>query len=587
MRRFWVMVLWVLGLWCSGCSRSLPVEGFPFFDPAGKQISLFVASPGIREGTFQLEKGKTLEVKFSPPLQVVAGSNTVRLQIAEYRGRIRMEFRGSKTQYPLELPPALSEGGYFTFEIPPSKYEGFRLSGQEGKGPPHVVFQEGRVGSFPLHTRFEGGRFVEITPSFIPETMDRGATIFRLSSGNEPIPPGGVRFQVLNKEPASSSPIRTTFFGSGKERRTVTIRTRPIPEDVIVYDTWLGFTPVRIQVEGLDKGVVLTAGMFHLSPGSRGGAKPNQNPVPGSFTVPPKGALTGSGTTLNAVSPALPTPSSLSPLPADLETILSFPQDGWRTKEVEVFRWSLFPEILIFDTKDYTIQKELFHRLAFYLEKKGYRGKLHPDQKIWDLHGWNAHNYRGEGLSAFFNEAERTQFPLNPKERWLADYLLTFGILRRENGKYTAGRGGILSISRESSDPHRRLLLTHEAFHGVYYVSKSFQDLVSTLWKELSPEERKFWLYILSWMQYDPSDPYLVVNEFQAYLLQQPPTLVDRYFKETLPQRILEKNPEMEGFFKEVFEKHPDMFVKPALRLQEFLKKNFGISSSTLTTLRP
>ena len=283
--------------------------------------------------------------------------------------------------------------------------------------------------------------------------------------------------------------------------------------------------------------------------------------------------------------PVLSPPVSLPPLPADLETVLSFPENSWRTREVEVFRWSLFPEILIFDTKDYNTQKELFHRLAFYLEKKGYRGKLHPKEKIWDLHGWNAHNYQGEGLASFFNEAVKTHFPLNSMERWLSDYLLTYGVLEKRNGTYLPGKGGILSISRESSDTHRRFLLTHEAFHGVYYVSKPFQEVVASLWKGLSVEERRYWLYILSWMQYDPKDSYLVMNEFQAYLLQQPPTQVDQYFKGTVVKRILEKNPEMEGFFKELFVKHPDMFLKPALQLQGFLEKELGISSSTLTTL--
>ncbi|MCX7786465.1 MAG: hypothetical protein N2442_02065, partial [Spirochaetes bacterium] len=370
---------------------------------------------------------------------------------------------------------------------------------------------------------------------------------------------------LMNKGSLPSSSIRATFFGLGKERRTIFIRTRPVQEDVFVYDKWLGFTPVRVQMEGLDKGIALTASVFTWINGS-----------------PERGI-----SNRESSSVVLPPVTFLPPLPADLETILSFPQEAWRAKELEVFQWSLFPEILVFDTKDYTLQKELFHRLAFFLEKKGYRGKLHPDQKIWDLHGWNAHNYRGEGLAAFFNEAERTNFPLNPKEQWLREYLVTYGVLVRQHNKVAPGRGGILSISRESSDPHRRLLLTHEAFHGVYYASKPFQEFVASLWKGLSSDERKFWLYLLSWMQYDSSDSYLVVNEFQAYLLQQPPNMVDRYFKETMVQRVLEKNPETEGFFKEVFEKHPDMFSKPAQRLQDFLGKELGIGSTTLPTLRP
>ncbi len=564
MRCFWILSFWILWFFF-GCSKDVPVEGFPFFDQEGKGISLFVSAPGIKEGTFLLGKDQTREVKFVPHLKVEAGSNRVRLKIAKSRGRIWIEFFGSNQRYSLELPTLLAGGGYFTFELPPSRYEGFRIWGKEGNESREVVFQEGRVGNFSFNTRFEEGRFVEIASSVIPNNLDKNTVVFKLTSGSDPSPLKGVRFQLINKEPLSLSLIRATFFGSGKEKRTIILRTRPIAEDVFVYDRWLGFTPVRVQMEGIERRIGLTVSLFTMAKASHEGGVSNRE----------------------STSSILPPAKALYPLPADLETLLSFPQDAWRTKDLEVFRWSLFPEILIFDTKDYTLQKELFHRLAFYLEKKGYRGKLQPDQKIWDLHGWNAHNYRGEGLAAFFNEAEKTKFPLNSKELWLADYLVTYGVLVRLNDKYAPGRGGILSVSRESSDTHRRLLLTHEAFHGVYYVSKPFQELVASLWKGLSPDERKYWLYVLSWMQYDTSDTYLVVNEFQAYLLQQSQNMVDRYFKEIMVQRVLEKNPEMEGFFKEVFEKHPDMFLKPSLRLQEFLIKEFGISSTSLTTIRP
>lgn len=572
MQRFWVLVLWIL--WVSiGCSKDVPVEDLPFFDSEGKRIPLFVSAPGIKDGVIQLEPGRIREIKFNPPLQVGAGSNRVQLQITRYNGRIWIEFFGPKDQYSMELPAPLTEGGSYTFALPPSRYEGFRIRGQEGKETQEIVVQEGRVGNFALHTRFEEGRFLEIASVVFPEYLEKGTVVFRLAPGTDPSPSRGLRLQLWNKDPVYSYPLQATFLGAAKEKRTITIRTRPVLEDVVVYDRWLGFTPLRVQLDGLHKGIVLTASLFTV---------PNESPVPSKSTSP-SSRLSYSDDPNHSLPPA----SSLPPLPADLETLLSFPQNAWRTREVEIFRWSLFPEILIFDTKDYTLQKELFHRLAFYLEKKGYRGKLQPDTRIWDLHGYNAHNYSGEGLAAFFNEAIRTKFPLNPKELWLADYLSTYGILVRQNDRYAPGKGGILSISRESSDAHRRFLLNHEAFHGVYYVSKPFQDQVASLWKELAPLERKFWIYILSWMQYDPSDPYLVVNEFQAYLLQQPLHLVDRYFKETMVQRILEKNPEMEGFFKEVFEKHPEMFSRSYLRLQGFLARELGISSTTLTTLKP
>ncbi|MCX7788654.1 MAG: hypothetical protein N2442_13270, partial [Spirochaetes bacterium] len=241
MQRFWVLFLWLL--WFGiGCSKDVPVEGVPFFDPEGKRISLFVTSPGLKEGTFLLEKGETREVKFVPPLTLEAGSNRVRLKIAKLKGRIWIEFFGSNKRYSLELPTPLSGGGYFTFELPPSSYRGFRIRGQEGQESREVVFQEGRIGNFPLQTRFEEGRFVEIASFVIPENVDKTTVVLKLTSGTDSSPLKGVHFRLMNKGSLPSSSIRATFFGLGKERRTIFIRTRPVQEDVFVYDKWLGFT---------------------------------------------------------------------------------------------------------------------------------------------------------------------------------------------------------------------------------------------------------------------------------------------------------------------------------------------------------
>jgi len=62
---------------------------------------------------------------------------------------------------------------------------------------------------------------------------------------------------------------------------------------------------------------------------------------------------------------------SLAPIPADPGKILSYPQASWRDKRYEVFRWDVFPQILIFDTANYDVQDQLFKRLAFFVEKAG------------------------------------------------------------------------------------------------------------------------------------------------------------------------------------------------------------------------
>jgi len=52
------------------------------------------------------------------------------------------------------------------------------------------------------------------------------------------------------------------------------------------------------------------------------------------------------------------------PIPAPLEQVLNAPRQGWRTPSVEVYRWNLFPDIVILDTASFPVQDRAFARLA-------------------------------------------------------------------------------------------------------------------------------------------------------------------------------------------------------------------------------
>ena len=233
------------------------------------------------------------------------------------------------------------------------------------------------------------------------------------------------------------------------------------------------------------------------------------------------------------------------------------------------------------------MQNRFFHRLAFFVEKAGYRGKLWPDEEIREKHGWNAHNYSAEGLAAFFEKARKTSFPLHNEEIWLRDYLAAAGVLRKDGEAFAPGKGGILAFSLESLSAHRRLLLTHEAFHGIFYNLPDFRRLAEETWRKLPNEEKDFWYYFFSWMAYDVRDPYLVVNEFQAYLLQQPLRGIDQYYKETILNRITEKYPERKPKYDALIEKNPDMFSRPAKILHDSLFQAVGVRAGNVFSLYP
>jgi hypothetical protein len=227
-----------------------------------------------------------------------------------------------------------------------------------------------------------------------------------------------------------------------------------------------------------------------------------------------------------------------TPLLADPGIVLAYRQGDWRDTRYEVFRWENFPSILIFDTANYDVQDRLFRRLAFFVEKAGYRGRLLTDRELGDQHGWNAHDYRAESLAAFFEATESIRFPLLREEQELKDILLANGILRLENNKIVAGTGAIISLSQQSPDTLRRQFMAHEGFHGIFFIDQELRDFSSRRFEALSPVARKFILSFFDYQHYDITDQYLIVNEFAAHVLQQNTSKAAWYFGGTLAARL-------------------------------------------------
>jgi hypothetical protein len=227
-----------------------------------------------------------------------------------------------------------------------------------------------------------------------------------------------------------------------------------------------------------------------------------------------------------------------APLAADPGMILAWPLEHWRDRRYEVFRWDRFPSLLIFDTADYTVQDRMFKRLAFFVEKSGFRGRLAPDDEIAELHGWNAHDYRAEDLARFFQDARKLNFPLLAEERELERILLDAGIINESGAGIQTGEGGIIAISRESEAYLRSLFMAHEGFHGLFFIDEDFRAFSRQRWRQLPAEARRFIVSYFNFQHYATADEYLLVNEFMAHLLQQPVSQAARYFGQTLPSRI-------------------------------------------------
>jgi hypothetical protein len=291
----------------------------------------------------------------------------------------------------------------------------------------------------------------------------------------------------------------------------------------------------------------------------------------------------------NPSDPAVPGRADINaPIPADLATILSsYPRSAWRRDAFEVFSWSAYPDILVFDTADYATQARLFRRLAFFVEKRGFRGRLLSDEELSGRHGWNAHNYRPQGLADFFTQAESEAVALNAEEELLRELLLANGVIRRAADGYAPGTGGILSISQSSYPLLRELLITHEAYHGVFYEEEAFRDGVTEIWNGLSEAERSYWRGLLSYMTYDPADEYLMINEFQAYLMQQPLDRVRGYLRGVLAPRFANARPARRQEIERFLAEHPDSFVRAARAVEELLSVFSPLAPGDVLLLRP
>ena len=247
----------------------------------------------------------------------------------------------------------------------------------------------------------------------------------------------------------------------------------------------LQFRPQALTVEGRDVGVVSLA--HELLPGAREGVEPLA-------------------------------------IPADAAAVLAVRPERWRQPEYELYAWNAAPTrapVLIFDTRDYNTQARLFRRLAYFAEKRGYRGAVHSDQALEGRRGWNAHDYTAADLAQFFSVAANDGVVLTEEELRLRQHLLDHGVILTAEGGWRAGEGAVLSISYESNPWLRGVLLNHELLHGVFFTVPGFEVAAEGIWLGLDGQSRQFWRRLFRHIGYDDAHERLMINEFQAYTLQQ------------------------------------------------------------------
>src|SRR5208337_1496261 len=104
------------------------------------------------------------------------------------------------------------------------------------------------------------------------------------------------------------------------------------------------------------------------------------------------------------------------------------------------------------------------------------------------------------------------------------DHLFGPGPIRPRRGR-RACRLPFVLRDRKAAAPRTRVVPRHLLFFG------GLPGVLQQLWDSLPKAEKKFYTSFLDSLGYDTADPTLVVNEFQAYLMQQPLKYAGPYFE--------------------------------------------------------
>ena len=343
--------------------------------------------------------------------------------------------------------------------------------------------------------------------------------------------------------------VRIEFTAPGKDR-IYTYRNLK-DNTVTFYTSSIGFIPANITVEQFDTGLDMM------------------------------GTVEMKEITLDGKAP-------MTPLPADFKQILENNSNQWRYSDWEVYSWESFPGILIIDFQNFNIQSHMLKRLSYFVEKRGYTGKIHSFTRLSGKTDWNAHNYKAKDLAAFFTEAVRSGAVLTSAESYLRELLLANGIIEKSGEGYTGGEDkGIVSVSQESTPHVRALLLTHEGYHGLFYAAPGLKDLVYDLWDKLVPEAQEMWVdYLKSadvW-NYDYKNGYLLRNEMLGYMMQQKDFA--EYFDNMMFPRLLKRIPDKAEHYQQNRDVARQAFLDTAAKIGDFLLKEYNLSPGNLSYMR-
>ena len=277
----------------------------------------------------------------------------------------------------------------------------------------------------------------------------------------------------------------------------------------------------------------------------------------------------------------------LYPLKTDLGLINNWPQKNWRRSDYEIFEWELFPGVLVFDFANYKIQNQFFTRIAYFVEKAGYKGTLVSDDFVENKHGYNAHDYKANDLANFFSLVEQENFQINSYEEILKEILIANKIIQKDKDGFKARKGAVVSFSRESPEYLRHTFMAHESWHGIYFTDEDFRNIVATCYNMFDEDSlnflKKFW-ETQPGLGYDTNDEYLMQNEFMAYIMQQSFSNVRNYFIQVAGRgSVYRIQPESAEYIRST---NAQAFVDAAEILNSYAFDNWGLACGRVALIQ-
>ncbi|WP_235048134.1 hypothetical protein [Borrelia persica] len=238
------------------------------------------------------------------------------------------------------------------------------------------------------------------------------------------------------------------------------------------------------------------------------------------------------------------------PINADIKFIFNYKKENYRRDSFEFFNLIANPNIYVIKFKTLHDQSLMLKRMAFFVEKKEFKGKLLSNEELENKVGWGGHDYKLKDIITFFNEAEKLDFKLNKEEIILKNLIMTNKLAHIENNtikiKNKSKNTAFATYSEDETMPKtaQMRIFMHELLHMHFFTDNNFNKAIVNFWhKHISPNDKKLWIYFLDNSNYDVTLNDLVINEFYAYTTALPKEKIadylinTKYFPKTLTKK--------------------------------------------------